>query len=241
MQEIGRSVIRLESVDSTNNYTANRARGNDLRHGTVILAVEQTAGKGQMGAVWQSNAGENCTFSVFLDNVNMSVERQFLLTKIVCLSLIDTLRNYGLNPAIKWPNDIYVGDRKIAGVLIENIVQGKTIVRSIVGVGLNVNQRDFGRLSATSLRLEKKTSFSIDEVLFAFIAAFNKRLIHLNDPLLDAEYHGLMYWLNETRTFSGNNEVFEGKIKGINEKGELLIERSGEIQSFHLKSIRFIR
>lgn len=241
MQEIGRSVIRLESVDSTNNYAANRARNNELRHGAVILAVEQTAGKGQMGTEWQSDAGLNCTFSVFLDNVNMSVERQFLLTKIVSLSLADTLKNYGLSPTIKWPNDIYIGDRKIAGVLIENIVHGKTIVRSIIGIGLNVNQIEFGELKATSFMLETNQRVSIDEVLFAFIAAFNKRIKDVDTQDSSVEYRNLLYWLNETRTFEGQDGEFDGTIKGVAENGELQVAIEGHVHNFRLKSIRFIR
>lgn len=224
MQEIGRSIIRLESVDSTNNYTANRARENDLRHGAVILAVEQTAGKGQMGAHWRSEAGLNLTFSVFLDNVNLSVERQFLLTKIVSLSLVDLLDNFGVSAKIKWPNDIYVHDRKIAGVLIENTILGKNIARSIVGIGLNVNQKDFGTLAATSLALEKQTYFSIDDVLFSFIGAFNKRMQVMESPMIQEEYHRLLYWLGEERKFKDADGVFDGIIRGTTEAGLLEVE-----------------
>lgn len=241
MQEIGCSIIRLESVDSTNNYVANRARENELRHGAVILAVEQTAGKGQLGAEWQSQAGFNLTFSVFLDNVNLSVARQFLLTKIVSLALVDLLQNYGLTAAIKWPNDIYVGSRKIAGVLIENSVQGKTIVRSIIGIGLNVNQKDFGAFSATSLALEKEAYFNLDDVLFSFISVFNKRTKQLNASVLDTEYHDTLYWRNEWRTFENETGEFEGLIVGVSDQGELQIDRDGELEQYELKRIQFIR
>ncbi len=240
MQEIGRSIIRLESVDSTNNYTANRARNNDLRHGAVILAVEQTAGKGQMGAHWQSDAGLNLTFSVFLNNVNLSVERQFLLTKIVSLSLVDLLSNFGVSAKIKWPNDIYVNDRKIAGVLIENVIQGKTITRSIIGIGLNVNQQDFGALPATSLSLEKQMHFSLDDVLFSFIAAFNNRLKELESNSLHKAYHQLLYWLNERHQFRDLHDAFEGVILGVHENGKLLVSREGKEQEFSLKEIKFL-
>ncbi len=240
MQEIGRSIIRLESVDSTNNYTANRARENDLRHGAVILAVEQTAGKGQMGAHWQSDAGLNLTFSVFLNNVNLSVQRQFLLTKIVSLSLVDLLGKWGVSAKIKWPNDIYVNERKIAGVLIENVIHGKTITRSIIGIGLNVNQKNFGDLHATSLSLEKKMHFSIDEVLFSFIAAFNKRLKELEAKSTHEDYHDLLYLLNEKRKFEDSEGAFEGIIQGIAENGRLIVYRDGELQEFNLKEIKFL-
>jgi len=120
-----------------------------------------------MGAYWQSDAGANLTFSVFLNNVNLSVQRQFLLTKIVSLSLVDLLAKFGVPAKIKWPNDVYVNDRKIAGVLIENVIQGKTITRSIIGIGLNVNQRSFEGLKATSLSLENNRHYSIERLTSA--------------------------------------------------------------------------
>lgn len=261
MQEIGRSIIRLESVDSTNNYTANCARENKLRHGAVIMAVEQTAGKGQMGAHWQSDAGANLTFSVFLNNVNLSVERQFLLTKIVSLSLIDLLRGYGISAHIKWPNDIYVRDRKIAGVLIENSLQGKKVSRSIVGIGLNVNQTDFGNLSATSFFREKQMPFSVDDVLFSFVAAFNKRLKQWPREILDDAYHNNLRWLNEPHEFEDTEGRFTGTILGVTTSGHLKVMKTQETETppyatnncgndstptdglryYSLKEIRFIR
>ncbi len=250
-------MIHLESVDSTNNYTANCARQNKLRHGAVIMAVEQTAGKGQMGAQWQSDAGSNLTFSVFLNNVNLSVGRQFLLTKIVSLSLVDLLAGFGIAANIKWPNDIYVGDRKIAGVLIENVLHGKDVARSILGIGLNVNQQSFDAIPATSLFLEKGMLFSIDEVLFSFIATFNKWLKQWPLKTLDEAYLKNLRWLNELRIFEDQQGPFEGIITGVADSGLLIIEREKFIEpekstersrnepttiekKYDLKEIRFI-
>lgn len=239
MEEIGRNIIRLESVDSTNNYTANQARLGELRHGAVIMAVEQTGGRGQMGTQWNSESGQNLTFSVLLERVNLSVERQFILTKIVSLSLVALLEEFGIDARIKWPNDIYVGDSKISGALIENNIQGNSIKRSIVGIGLNVNQSNFGTLKATSFALLKKRVFSIDELLFSFIARFNE-MMHHDESLLDAEYLKKMYWLNESRSFEDAEGQFVGEIKGVNELGELLVQKGTEIQSYRLKEIVFI-
>lgn len=243
MKEIGHSILRLESVDSTNNYTANCAKENKLRHGAVIMAVEQTAGKGQMGAQWHSDPGSNLTFSVFLNSVNLSVDRQFLLTKIVSLTLVDLLASFGISAKVKWPNDIYIGDRKIAGVLIENVLQGKSISRSIVGIGLNVNQQHFNSIPGTSLFVEKQQAFVIDDVLFAFIAAFNKRLKQWPTEILDLEYLKSMHWLNELRTFEDENGLFEGTIKGVVDSGQLRVDREGRDEEviYDLKEIKFIR
>lgn len=240
MEEIGRNIIRLESVDSTNNYTANRARANDLRHGSVILAVDQTGGRGQMGTAWTSEAGKNLTFSVFLEGVNVSVERQFILTKIVSLSLVNLLKQYGLKARIKWPNDIYVNDQKIAGVLIENFLQGSYIHRSIVGVGLNVNQDDFGVLQATSLKLERGVFFPLDDVLFSYVARFNEELKRMHSDEIHAAYLNDLYWLEEKRTFRDASGEFEGTIKGVEPNGQLIIEQNGEMKSYTLKEVQFM-
>lgn len=240
MKEIGRNIIRLESVDSTNNYTANRARMDDLPHGAVILAVEQTGGKGQMGAKWTSQPGMNLTFSVFLDNVNLSVERQFILTKIVSLSLVDLLTDLGMPAKIKWPNDIYVNDSKIAGVLIENSLQGNQIKRSIVGIGLNVNQREFGELNATSVFLEKQMPVSNDELLFSFISKMNKQIHRENDSNLHEDYMNSLFWWNEIHKFEDKNGTFEGKIIDVAADGKLIVERGEVQQQYDLKELKFI-
>ncbi len=241
MEEIGRSIIRLESVDSTNNYTANCGRRGELRHGAVIMAVEQTGGRGQMGTVWNSEAGKNLTFSVYLERVNLSVERQFILTKIVSLSLVSLLERYGIAAQIKWPNDIFVGDEKIAGVLIENTIQGNDLKRSIVGVGLNVNQENFGDLAATSFKRELGTHLSLEDVLFSFIGRFNAEIAAIDVGQLNKAYLRALYWLGESRVFRDATGEFQGIIRGVNDLGALMVDRAGDLRSYQLKEIAFIR
>ena len=240
MEEIGRNIIRLESVDSTNNYTANRVRAGELRHGAVILAVEQTQGKGQMGAVWHTKPGMNLTFSVFLDNVNLSVERQFILTKIVSLALVDFLKSRGVEAKIKWPNDIYVGKEKIAGVLIENTLKGTTVKRSIVGIGLNTNQLKFGDYPATSLRLQTGDYCSNDEVLFSLIGRLNAWFQKIEDSGINREYLDQLFRIGELASFEDANGIFEGTIIGVEPDGKLCIECNDSLRKYSLKEIRFI-
>lgn len=240
MEEIGRNIIRLESVDSTNNYTANRVRAGELRHGAVILAVEQTQGRGQMGAVWLTEPGMNLTFSVYLDNVNLSVERQFILTKIVSLSLVDFLNGRGVAAKIKWPNDIYVGKKKIAGVLIENMLKGSLIKKSIIGIGLNTNQKEFGDLSATSLRLQTGDHCSNDEALFSLIERLNKYLQRIDDSGLNREYLDHLFRMGEPASFEDDNGVFEGTIIGVDTDGKLCLDRDSSVKKYSLKEIKFI-
>jgi BirA family biotin operon repressor/biotin-[acetyl-CoA-carboxylase] ligase len=150
------------------------------------------------------------------------------------------LANFGVPAKIKWPNDIYVNDRKIAGVLIENVIQGKMITRSIIGIGLNVNQRDFGGLPATSLSLENNMHYSIDDVLFSFISVFNKRLKEIEAKSTEEGYHELLYQLDEKRRFEDSEGEFEGIIQGVVESGKLSVSRNGVVQEFNLKEIKFL-
>lgn len=243
MYQIGRKIIRLESVDSTNNYTAIVVKEGKAEHGTVILAVEQYAGRGQRNAEWLANAGENLTFSIFWNEVNLSVEKQFCITRFISLALLELLRKFEIDAKIKWPNDIYVGDKKIAGVLIENQLQGSNIRSSIIGIGLNVNQNNFDGLNGTSMALEKGKKFVLDDVLFSFCGVLNE----LSEggtsmPLsTEANYHKNIYLLDcQAEFMQEDGSILSGMIKGVCENGKLRIESNGIENEYDLKEIKFI-
>lgn len=242
MNKIGEQIIRLDSVDSTNNYTANQVRNGSLPHGAVILAVEQVAGRGQGSSTWQSNAGENLTFSVFLDEVNLSVSQQFDLSCLCALSIKAALEQYGIQSSVKWPNDVLVNDQKIAGILIELQVSGTRVRSAIVGIGLNVNQSEFDSLRATSMNIELGHRLPLDEVLFSFIHQFN-RLVESsfhNSLGLREQYHQALFGLNEKRLFRDRTGEFEGIIRGTDTRGCLLVERDSEKAIYDLKELAFI-
>ena len=134
-------VIRLDSVNSTNTYAATVA--DTLGHGDVVTTRSQTAGRGQRGNSWEAEPGRNLTFSLRPEGVR--ADEQFLVSEAVALGVADVLQSHLPTEriSVKWPNDIYAGDRKICGILIENVVSGKGLVRSIAGIGINVNQREF--------------------------------------------------------------------------------------------------
>lgn len=239
---IGQKLIHLESVDSTNNYTANLLKAGGLSSGTVILADEQFAGKGQRGAEWLVEAGKNLTFSVYLDEVNLSVENQFDLSKMVALALVDLLKNRGISAQIKWPNDVWVKGRKISGVLIENTISQARGMRSIVGIGLNVNQTEFGALNATSVQLETGNFVAVRDVLFSFIESFNSmydRFSSSPENLNEAYLEGL-YQRNEVRTYRDETGEFEGEIIGVEQSGRLIVLKNGIPRSYDLKEIAFL-
>ena len=134
-------IMWLKSVDSTNEEA--RRHISDIDNLSVLSAYEQTAGRGQRGNTWTSNAGENLMFSIVLKSPALMAEDHFALNEITALSVADFLSTYGIKAEIKWPNDIYVDEKKICGILIENSFRGKSISTSIIGIGLNINQRNF--------------------------------------------------------------------------------------------------
>lgn len=239
---LGRKIIKLERVDSTNNYIANLLSDDKIENGTVILADEQTNGKGQRGAVWLSKPAENMIFSIYLSSANLSVKDQFVLTQFISVSVVKTLKKIGLKAVIKWPNDVLINHKKIAGILIENQLTGSSISGSIVGIGLNVNQIDFGELQATSLKLETGIHFSIQEFVFSLLNEINfhwKYIENFEYKTLKDLYLEKLWLLNQRAGFKDENGDFEGIIRGVEENGLLQMERNGEIVFYDLKEIQF--
>lgn len=241
--EIGRKIIHLDSVDSTNNYAANLLKAGQIESGTVIMADEQFAGRGQRAAVWSANSGENLTFSFFIDNVNLSVDRQFVLTQLVSMSLIELLAKLGLTATIKWPNDIYCGERKIVGVLIENQLHGSVVKSAIVGVGLNMNQSEFKGFQATSTFLETGFRRIPKEVLLSYTVSFTTAWNKYMDghyQRLKADYLKRLYRLNQDSQFSDVEGIFTGKITNVLDSGKLEVQKADKTHYFEVKEIQFL-
>jgi len=137
------NIIPIETVDSTNSYLKELARSQSLEEGTVVAARNQTAGKGQRGNAWESEAGKNITCSILLYPSFLPVQQYFLLSEAVSLGVKKTLDAYTAGITVKWPNDIYHNERKIAGILIENELTGNQLSSSVAGIGVNINQERF--------------------------------------------------------------------------------------------------
>lgn len=242
MMQIGRKLIHLESVDSTNNYTANLVKSQGLSSGTVILADEQFAGRGQRGAEWTVEPGMNLTFSFYLEVVNLSVENQFDLSKVVALSICHFLGKMGIVAEVKWPNDILVKGNKISGVLIENLISSSGPIRSVVGVGINVNQTRFGKFNATSVQCELGTFHPIQNALFSFIESFNQISDELMDKpnLLHDRYLDKLYQYGTKSQYEDASGIFEGEICGVKQSGKLIVFRNNQKVSYDLKEIKFL-
>ncbi len=240
--KIGSTITFLDSIDSTNNYTANLVNENKIENGQVIMADFQGEGRGQRGAQWHSERGMNLLVSFFLQLDNMSVKNQSLIAKYVSVSIFESLVTLGLIPKIKWPNDILIEEKKICGLLIENQFSGNKIKSSIIGFGLNVNQEKFDLEKVTSLRLELGIIQERMTILGLLINNFNKNLILLenNSEKIEEIYFENLFKLGiKSNYFNDRLGSFEGVITGVDLNGMLLIETEGRTFSFDVKELKF--
>ncbi len=240
----GKEIIHLSNIDSTNNFAAKLLSQNLCQNGAVIMADVQTQGKGQRGNIWLSESGKNLLCSFVFKPDNLSVENQIALTWATSLSLLQTLRNFNIEALIKWPNDIFVGGKKIAGILIENQLQGSKISCSIIGIGLNINQTFFEDLNATSLLLETNQIVEPRTFLNLLANEMNEQfelIYSSNFELLKSEYEANLFQMNELSSYEDEFGEFIGKIIGSTNEGKILIEKSNAIQSYGLKEVVFLR
>lgn len=235
--------IHLETVDSTNNYAANLLKETKPVNGTTVLTKRQTSGRGQRGNSWQAGAGLNLTFSVIV-YPDIAVKQVFYLNMVVSLAVAKALDAYVGEISIKWPNDIYAGDTKIAGILIENQFRGERIASAILGIGINVNQVQFeNNLQAVSLKSLTGIDFSLDDV---FQNCYNQLDFYLNllmeqhFQLLSKQYHTRLLGINRQLKFQDDTGDFEGTIQGVDESGKLKILRNDGVRKYDLKEVRFL-
>ncbi len=218
--------------------------------GTVAVAHSQTSGRGQQGASWESEAGKNLTFSIALRPKFLQAEHMFYLSKVVSLGVTDFLQLEGINAAIKWPNDIYIGNKKICGILIEQSISGEYIAHSVAGIGVNVNQLKFNHApNATSMTLCDGRKRELESSLKELVTCIFKRYEQLkkacdnnaNLAQIDKDYSSLLYRRDGLFPYSANEEKFKAKLVGVEPSGELVLQKeSGEECRFWFKEIEFI-
>jgi len=237
----------LSTISSTNTFAKELLSKNEpVLDGTVIMAEEQTAGRGQKSNTWLSEPGKNLTFSIILDTAFLPINRQFLLNQSISLGILDALESgFGLSTWIKWPNDIYFGDYKIGGILIENLIMGNKHKNSIIGIGLNINQKQFPAElhRASSLTLLTGKEFSIKEVLKTVLSGILQRLIQLESQdtfYLEQDYRRNLLGWEQLRYFRQGDRTFQGIIKDVRPGGELCILVDGKEEEFDLQDLFFI-
>ena len=242
---IGKNCLKLNKVSSTNDWLMSSISNQKFYEGTVVVASEQTNGKGQRGSQWFSQKYKSLTFSVLLKPSFLLPIYAFDLSICVALALTDSLNKLRSGFKIKWPNDIYFEDKKIAGVLIENQINRSVYQNAIVGIGLNVNQSHFDDLSnAISLKQIIGLEFPLEKVMEHICESLEARYLMLRSGLfkdLKTAYMSNLYGLNQLQSFMANNIKLNGKIINVLRNGHLQIELiDGEIRDYDIKKIKFL-
>lgn len=242
----------FDSIDSTNSEARRRLPANAKM--SVYAAKFQTAGRGQRGNKWSSAAGQNLTFSVLLNFTHpqmpdLAVRNQFLLSIASALSVSDLLQKHNIRNTIKWPNDIYIGRRKVCGMLIENIVGNAGLEHSIIGIGLNLNQAEFPPelVNPTSVLVSSGLRTVPEEVLDDFLDIFSEYIPYLSDiegiNEIKNKYVSRLFGLGVSREYHDclRNVDFTGTIKGISEEGLLLMEMPDKtVTNYSFKEVSYI-
>jgi BirA family biotin operon repressor/biotin-[acetyl-CoA-carboxylase] ligase len=241
-----KNFIFLNEVESTNNYANQLVLSKAAEHGTVVLAQFQNKGRGQKGNSWESEPGMNLLASFILFPQFLPAARQFYLSKIVSLALIDFLRAETIEVSIKWPNDIYIHNKKVAGILIENSVTGRNVSTVIIGIGLNLNQKIFVSDAPNPVSLNQITGkdYDIESVAEKIAYLINKwyKILETNGlNEINNAYFNQLFRANKWALFAKEGEYFEAKISGIGDYGQLILEdRNGVFSEYMFKEVEFV-
>lgn len=242
---LGKRLIYMPECHSTNDIAAQILDQPSTHEGTVVITDHQLRGRGQRGNTWVTAKHQNLTFSIVLQPSFLAPQDQFYLNVVVSLGVHNLLQELLREPVyVKWPNDVIVEKGKIAGILIENQLQGFRLAHCIAGVGVNVNQRDFPVPNAASISGITGRDHSLPDVLELLLSRIEDKYLRLREGKRNSlrdEYLGVMYWKDEVRSFSSGGQRFEGRITGIDEHGQLCVWVDGSTRRFGVKEIQFER
>lgn len=240
-------IIKLNAIDSTNSYLLNLSRAVHLEDPTIVITNNQTKGRGQHGTSWQSVPQQSLLFSMFKRFEDLPSNKIPNITYAVSLGLENAFKKYKIpNITIKWPNDIMSRSKKMAGILIENQIKQGNVVSSVIGLGINVNEKKFKSLpQATSMLLTTGNKFNLNEVLQLVIEEILIQLTKLDKADyadLKIKYETSLFRKDMISVFEVKDGYrFNGKIKGVNEIGKIVIENENEIlNSYQLKEIKML-
>lgn len=216
----------------------------DQPEGFLVYTDFQTGGKGQRGNVWNSEDGKNLLFSFYLKPKMLVPKQAYMLNVMVGLAVVDVIQKAtGLSCELKWPNDVYINDKKLAGILVETSLGQSSISEAVIGIGLNVNQGYFNLPTATSVFLETgkiNDRESLLENLMKSVELYYLKLRSGENKMLIQEYYQVMRWRGELHEFSDKDGKFSGEIIGIDDTGRLLINTGKELKRFDVKEITFL-
>ena len=244
---VGKVHLHFPDLDSTNRYALDLISKSNPSEGTVISTHNQLQGRGQIGSKWESLPEKNLSLSIILYPHFLPPKQQFSLNQAISLGVYDFFSRYirkGLK--IKWSNDLYVENRKIGGILIQNSLRAYKITSSVVGLGVNINQSVFSDKlpNPSSLYLETKKEYLLEDLLVPLCGCIEKRYLQLKfgkKELLQKDYLQALYRYMEEALFQKpEGSVFSGKITGLDPSGKLKIEHQKGEEVFGIKEIKFI-
>ncbi|MBM6498854.1 biotin--[acetyl-CoA-carboxylase] ligase [Flavobacterium macrobrachii] len=239
-------IIKLSAIDSTNDYLKQLSREKKLDNFTIVVANEQTKGRGQMGSKWVSEVGKNLTFSVLVKNVMISNEKLFDWNIVVALAVLEVLERHEIQKvSIKWPNDIMADSKKVGGILIENVLKNGESFDSVVGIGLNLNQTNFEDLpKATSLKSLTNKNYDIFETAEEIVKKIEEKYQQLDKSMTVFwnKYHEKLFKIDKPLAFEDSkNNRFMGIIQGVTHDGKLQVMLEDDsITFFNIKEIQML-
>lgn len=242
----------ITRTGSTNTYL--KEHPDEVGPMTLFMALEQDAGRGQRGNSWEAEPGKNITASFFFAPERIAPAEQFAISEATALAVVDTLRRFGIAAQVKWPNDIYVGDRKIAGILIENSIvagtggSGARISRSIVGIGLNVNQQRFlsdAPNPVSMANLTADTIFDLGEVSAELCDNLERRISEAETDRSALHNHYMAaLWRGDSRSYpfrdTATGEEFSATISEVELTGHLILHTSDGTRRYAFKEVAFL-
>jgi len=243
---IGSKLIFIENLPSTNTYAGQLLRNGNIQEGTIIYTNYQSAGKGQKGNGWESEDGKNLLMSIIMNPSTINTADQFIISMAVSLGICDFLNRHIDGYSIKWPNDIYVKNDKIAGILIENTVIGDKLEYSVAGIGLNINQTKFlsNAPNPVSLKLITGSYYDLNTCLSHLTSDIDKRykqMISEEFAQIRMDYTLKLFRFNSWFNFRDQEAVFKGRIISVADNGRLKIERkSGSKKEYDYKELEYI-
>ncbi|MDI9356378.1 MAG: biotin--[acetyl-CoA-carboxylase] ligase [Chitinophagaceae bacterium] len=243
---IGKNIIHYNKCTSTNTVAAGLLALHSLEEGTIVITDEQTEGRGQSNNYWESEPQKNLCFTIVLYPTFLHTSHIFYLHIITSLSIRDALQKISVpNLKIKWTNDIFCKDKKISGILIENTIQQYFFSQSLIGIGININQKLFSIPSATSVIKELSREYDILDILTSVLENIEMYYLHLKSKRYESLkklYLRHLYWKDELHLFKNAEGMFEGIITGIKDStGQLAISVKNKEIFYHLKEIVFIK
>lgn len=244
-QEPSVSIRWIKGTASTNSYLKENG---EIPAMCFVAARTQTAGRGQRGNSWEAEPGKNLTFSFRFKPEGLLPSRQFIISQAVALAMVEGLRKFNIRATVKWPNDIYVGNMKISGILIENQIMGSTIQSSLIGIGLNVNQTEFKSDAPNPVSMSQITEYEYDlkELLVVFGGLLEKNLLRIPEEAerIQEEYMSAL-WRGDGSLYpfreAASGESFQASISGIEPTGHLTLTLAdGSSRRYAFKEVEFL-